>query len=288
MKHGIIRVETIPRSGTYFINNLLRAYTGKDWCGYHNRAPFHPHCYIDGKGIKLEEIISQISSCTNEAFSFPIVNGRSLERVVFIYRNPLDQAVSFYDHVYSNFSHFKKQSSHIRFFGRCKTPTELALAYVRTYSCLYTSHFNFKKTNPERMMIFSYEEMMRDVPKIMGKIIKFLIGELDESKLKQSLKQCSIAELQAKEIKNNRTLANDLLYKKGMSHILDGKIGKWRERIDMSLLDEIKKRYSEFGINIMEFDGIKEFELRYWMQLCEKFNYISIDDTKIENYNYNK
>ena len=49
-------------------------------------------------------------------------------------------------------------------------------------------------------------------------------------------------------------------YKKGKSHIQDGKIGKWRERIDMSSLNEIRKQYSKFGINIMEFDGIKEIK----------------------------
>ena len=256
-------IHTIPRSGTYFLINVLREYTGNE--KFHKLVA---HRYIKGKGADdTIEKAKNIMSFGKDSIHSDISSSEySLQgvtvggKIVFIYRNPLDQAVSFYDHVYSNWDLFprKSQRSQKRAFGMCKTPTEVALKYIGTYSCMYLSHFDFKKSNPERIIIFSYEEMMRDALKIMGKIIKFLIGELDEPKLINSLERCTPSLLQDREIEMGITLARDMKYKKGKSHIKDGKIGKWRERIDMSSLNEIIKQYSKFGINIMKFDGIKE------------------------------
>jgi hypothetical protein len=279
-------IHTIPRSGTYFLKNVLKEYTGNE-----KSIDLVVHGYMTGeKANDTIEKAKNIMSFGKDSILSDIKFVPNDEKTVFIYRNPLDQAVSFYDHFYSNWDLFPgvTQRSHKSAFGMCKTPTEVALKYIGTYSCMYLSHFDFKKSNPERIIIFSYEEMMRDVLKIMGKIIKFLIGELDEPKLINSLERCTPSLLQDREIEMGITLARDMKYKKGKSHIKDGKIGKWRERIDMSSLNEIIKQYSKFGINIMEFDGIKQFELRYWKQLCEKYNYIPINDIKIENYNFCK
>ena len=266
-------IHTIPRSGTYFLKNVLQEYTGND------HIPV-VHGYMKGKRANdTIEKAKNIMSFGEDSIHSDIRFYQSGGKIVFIYRNPLDQAVSLYDHVYSNWDLFpeKSQNTHLRAFGMCETPTEVALKYIGTYSCMYLSHFDIAEsynwdcftTTPERIMILSYEEMMRDNLKIMGKIIKFLIGEpgslkfskeLDEPKLINSLERCTPTLLQDREIEMGKTLAGDMKYKKGKSHIQDGKIGKWRERIDMSSLNEIRKQYSKFGINIMEFDGIKEIK----------------------------
>jgi len=237
------KIHTVPRSGTWFLINLMNLYTNSNDSKRQIR-----HYYIKAPTPKFRRI-----------FPFERINANKIEKIAFVYRNPLDQAVSLYDHSYPYGKDFKYQKQHEQYYGSCNSAFDLATSFVPVYVTMYLSHLYFQEKHPQKIVLCSYERIQKKPFEALSEIITLLEGSLDAEKLKSSLEQCSISQLKNKELKNKKTLGGDLAYQTGVSHMADGKMGKWKNRFTAEETDKIFQVYAKYDIDISKFDGISEF-----------------------------
>lgn len=241
-----LRVHTVPRSGTYFLKNLMATYLGAIPSFEIN----HYYVQID-IGIKVKN--------EHQIYPFETIPLEHILKVVFIYRNPLDQAVSLYDHSYAKGKKFKFHKVHAKYYGDCKSPFDLAMNSIPTYTTLYVSNMRFGEKFPQKTLSYSYEYAQKEPFKCAGSMMEHLFGTLDADKLRKALNSCSIPKMKTKESQDHRTLGGDLKFTPGTSHMDDGRVGKWKDRFTFDEVEKVKKAYLPYGIDISQFDGIREF-----------------------------
>lgn len=254
--------------GHFFCPNLKQNIDGqlfKQWDDIY--SPIH--------GIDwMSQYINKYGSITD-----PLKNGNC--RIVFIYRNPFDQMVSYFSKYYdeiiktkSNYYAMKDRKGNIM---RPENITEfITNGGIQSYVKYYLSYKYMKDILGDNLLFITYESLINDRKESLKKLLKFLSNrdDLPMENIDLALELTSKANLKALEKKLACTIGDqqiiDKYYRallkkgseeadkivgnrKGDGHIRDGKPGKWKDIISDSDIEFCLNYMKKFSLDIEEF-----------------------------------
>jgi hypothetical protein len=285
--YTIALIATMPRSGTwmsyYFIEFFDLYLTGRGELNtrlelevYHglNLGKSHSHTICPGF---LEHCQGETRTLWdgltfyNPGFNYGY--GRFIEgnlsvfsplenpaiRIVYIYRNPLDQCVSFFRHTRNH-----RRESTRNFVDTDGAEIEITderdylrrvgiESYIKQYA---TFHF-MREQCGENIFMLPYEKMVRDRDASFRSILGFLNFNVDdaakETAFQKALNASSAESLRNLEKSLGSTLGRDQA-DHGETHIRGGEIGKWKQCFDDSDVAFAESTFNQFGLSLDDFD----------------------------------
>jgi hypothetical protein len=270
-------LSTMPRSGTWyafhFFENFYRQLTRHE-LGYERHhfevypelalAKAHVHANCPGfiehcRGPERDawnalsgelpgyDYAAEFVAANRQHFS-PTTNRRV--RIIYLYRNPLDQIVSVYHH-------FRRHRDYQGMIARI--PDERALLRetgLDSYIKQFLTFRHMATAFPDNVMLVSYEELMRAPAGAFSRMLEFWNLRVDSaerrSALAKSLENSSVAKLRELETKLGHSLADDRV-DRTESHIQSGEIGRWRQVFDNTDLAYAGARLQQFGMSLGDF-----------------------------------
>lgn len=268
-------IGTMPRSGTWYLSLLLRFYDelsqGKPLSipshgqayirsqvalGVEHIAVFHAICpgfeHLQGPtreawdrlsffcdGYDIHQVFMEQSRCILD----PCCNPNA--RIGYLYRNPLDQAVSAYSHAISSDRVDKEM-------GVYSNPREFYLkAGLVSYIKQFFTYKTMRELYPNQVALFRYEDLNRAPKATFESILRFLGHDpsdgICQRHVETALDQASIDSVRNIEKLLGHSLADDQRDPNG-SHVKDGRIGKWKEVFKPEDLEQTQTTMAEFGI----------------------------------------
>ena len=181
-------------------------------------------------------------------------------RLVYLYRNPLDQSVSYFTSIQ------KMKLQELR-YGINNQSEKILIKdvkdYIRTvgmdnYIKHYLPYTLMKEKYPDNFLLIQYESMVREPEKTFGDIFEFLeidITRGDNMEYFQNAIQMSHKENIIKlENAYGRSIANQFLEDQtGERQLRDGKISKWKNYFNSKDLEYINKRLNQFRLSLDDF-----------------------------------
>lgn len=282
--YRIALMATMPRSGTwysfYFFEFLDLFMSGRDSLNtrldlhvYHalKLGKLHTHCICPGF---LEASKGQDRSNWDQLVfytpGYDYGGGRFIEdnqeifsplqnpeiRIVYLYRNPLDQIVSYYRHIQKHRQETTRSFTTKR--GEELLFTDLShflrTAGVDGYIKQYWTYHYMMTQAPDCLLLLSYEELMESPPHAFVRMLKFLDLDLDPDRtvLKAAFKKALNATM-PKSLHNLERAMGSSLGRDQMdakeSHLRGGQIGKW-----CSVLTEEDQRFVQARLNAYGLD----------------------------------
>ncbi len=180
------------------------------------------------------------------------MNSASL-KIVYLYRNPLDQAVSFFRHIKNH-----KDESHTYYYNQDDEKVvfkDTQDYFLHVGMDAYIKQFISYSDYPGDALMISYEQLTTDPEKSFRKIVEYFCGQVHELAFQYALSKSSIGEMKSLEESLGRSLGNDQT-DQHERHVRDGAIGKWKSHYSEEALKLIKARFAEYGISLESFDGI--------------------------------
>lgn len=269
-------LSTMPRSGTwytfYFFEFLFSALEGRaqlkeshlfEVYPSASLAKVHVHSYCPGfaqayhgshreawdkranatSGFDMYDYGSVLAEDNPDVF-LPARNGRV--RIVYIYRNPLDQVVSHFFHAQKNkFSDLLPQ---------CASPAEyLRNGALRAYAKQYFTFSAMKALFPANILMVRYEDLMRNPRSVFAEILAHWNFMLDaperQDAFDAAIELAGMKNLRAREIALGRSLGGDKL-DPGASHMSGGEISKWRNYYTQADIDWATSELAGFGLSL--------------------------------------
>ena len=193
----------------------------------------------------------------NEAVFSPLNN--SAIRIVYIYRNPLDQCVSFFRHTRKH-----RQDSTRSFIDRDGAEIEivdesdfLRRVGIEAYVKQYLTFHVMKQRCSENFFMLPYERMVRDKDGSFLAMLGFLGFAVDDEE-KKACFQKALNASSAESLRNlEKTLGTSLgrdQADSGESHIRGGEIGKWKRCYNDKDVDFAERALNEFGLSLDAFE----------------------------------
>lgn len=284
--YRIALIATMPRSGTwysfYFFEFLDLFLSGRDKLNtrldlhvYHalRLGKLHAHCICPGfsevctgpKRRAWERLTFYTPGFdygtarfieTNEAVFSPLRNPAI--RIIYLYRNPLDQIVSYYRHIEKH-----RQETTRSFVGESGEETAFQDlghflravgidGYVKQY---WTYHF-MKERAPDQLLLVPYEELVSAPAETYNRMITFLglgveSAALDEAFAK-SLNATTPQSLRNLERSLGTSLGRDQA-EEGESHLRGGEVGKWRDLLSSEDRAFVEQRLEAFALDLASF-----------------------------------
>ena len=193
----------------------------------------------------------------NEAVFSPLENPAI--RIVYIYRNPLDQCVSFFRHTQKH-----RQDSTRSYIDGDGATIEIAdeSDYLRrvgmeAYVKQYVTFHVMKECRGDNLFMLPYERMMRDRDGSFRSLLAFLgftvEGDEKETCFQKALNASSAESLRNLEKSLGSTLGRDQA-DAGETHIRGGEIGKWKQCYDDTDVAFAEQALSGFGLSLEDFE----------------------------------
>jgi Sulfotransferase domain len=202
---------------------------------------------FDGGKYQIQEI----------GIANPFINPKV--RIVYVYRNPLDQAVSFFHH-----SLHHKDDRH-RYYTDGKgqrTPILSVKQYIHetgieAYIKQFFTYYIMRDWFPDNILTLKYEDLIRD-PNAHFKKILHHFGHIPttfkhQTAYKEALRLSSKDSMIKVENSLGRSLGDDQQDKRNR-HIRDGSIGRWKEYLTDEDCDKIEERLQHFGLTLTQFE----------------------------------
>ena len=174
-------------------------------------------------------------------------------KIVYLYRNPLDQAVSFFRHIQKH-----KDDRHTYCYnqdGEKIVFKDTQDYFLRVGMDAYIKQFLSYSDYPNDALMISYEQLTTHPEQSFRTIIEYFCGEVHEEAFQHALRKSSIGEMKNLEESLGRALGNDQTDQQER-HVRDGAIGKWKSHFSTEAVEEIRAKFAEYGIPIENFDGI--------------------------------
>jgi len=174
-------------------------------------------------------------------------------KIIFLYRNPLDQIISLS-------KHFKNHIAPLENSGLDNKESILLL--VNQYLKMYISYDYMKKQYPDNIKMLSYEKLVKNPKEELSAILKYYSFDLSIDNrmelFEKTLELVTPEALRKLELKMGKTLAGDQKSSSSKeSHMRGGKTGTWKEFFSEDELYLIEKRFNEFNLTLNQFDGIE-------------------------------
>jgi hypothetical protein len=180
-------------------------------------------------------------------------------RIVYLYRNPLDHFVSFYNHAqhHVNENHRRKlmldgtqapiESMHDFVFN-----AGVLGAFIKHYYSFRQMHLHY----PQQILLMPYEQLTQQPRDAFTKILTFL-GAPPDTPVKKclfdyTLDMCSKDSILAIEAKLKRSIVGDQIGE--AKHVQDGEIGKWQKHFSKTELEKIESVFERFDITLKDFN----------------------------------
>jgi len=160
---------------------------------------------------------------------------------ISIYRNPLDFIISSYFYWYINRG---KKVSH---------PRKKIDRFIGEFIKVYKKQLYLKDKFPNSVLMFCYEELIRNPEKIFKEVISFLNLNMDESALNFALINSSRKKIKAMEANRGEAIVKRDGIKFSGSFIRSGKIGEWKEFFNDKDLIYIENKLKFHNINLKNF-----------------------------------
>ncbi len=208
--------------------------------------------YVDGYNYGYQKFIGN-----NIATYSPELN--SGIRIIYLYRNPLDQAVSYFRHARHNKNEHK--TVHRDDDGSVIEMTSasqfLRMVGLEAYIKQYFTFEAMRTAYGENILMVPYERLVRDPEPTFTRMLEFWGFDVDtagkQSAVQKALQSCSPESLRNIETALQSSLARDQM-KPGESHIRGGEIGKWKSVLSDADVDFAKAQLAEFGISLDDFE----------------------------------
>jgi len=181
-------------------------------------------------------------------------------RVVYFYRNPLDQAVSLFHHQ-SDSKVEETDQPVLKYLHHGQTlsigtPAEFLRikgidSFIKQY---FTFHVMLDAYRANLLMV-PYEEMVTDPEKTFISILAFVGFRVDDGPMRQAVKTAlelvSMEKMKDLESKLGRSLAGDQL--ENHSHMRGGQIGKWTDHLSHEDVNFTAGRLRAFDLSLDDF-----------------------------------
>ena len=283
-------IATIPKSGTWYCHYFFHFYQqylrGADHSGLEvtiqpHRAPdlgldimFISHTVCPGFYAYQGEWRSAWDRLTfrDPAYNWAmdLINDRphwydpgmnENARIVLIYRNPLDQAVSYFQYAQN---HREGRKRHYRDEAGELRPLESAGDYLRhvgleSYVKQFLSFRIMRDYFPDRILMLSYESLLREARDGFFKILKHFGHNpglpQHHPRFSAALEASGMGAMKQLEDRLGRSLANDRL-DPAERHVRDGAVGKWRRHLNPADIQAAIGFLKRFKISLEEFELI--------------------------------
>lgn len=266
-----ILLNTIPKSGTNFLRMMITNYI----CNYHivernglkafqrvgyfemdnhlfpnvrsdilNRSKKFKENNIDQKNL-IYGRYSDFMYDHGHAIDFTVKFGLLFsfffsKKMILLYRNPMDQIVSWFFYEYKN----KQKKKYVELNESIE---ELAANYLRHYK----RTMMLKKILSHQCHLVSYENLVMNPQNELIKIIEFLELPVNKELVTFCVNASSKKEVQKEEAMNVSTIHNQNLSSK--SFIRSGKIGDWKNHINKKSYNKIEQILLRENIDLNEF-----------------------------------
>lgn len=180
-------------------------------------------------------------------------------RIIYLYRNPLDHLVSYFDHSQTH------SQDHHRFkilLNGSRVLIDNLYDFAFSFGCLsgFIKHYySFKQMHlhfPENVMMLPYETLIKNPRNSFFNMLSFLgippDNDIKYQLFEHALLMSSKDFLISIENKLNRSMVGDRLG--NSKHINGGEIGKWKSRFSNNDLESIETGLNAFNISLADFD----------------------------------
>ena len=275
-------MSTMPRSGTwynvYLWENLDKLVTGRSEYDAHRVEFFYPELNIhrthshrifpDFLHLAKQRFVDNWSDLDFHTGGYDArddtPNHYSIRSninlsVIYVYRNPLDQIVSFYDHSINHLD--KALMAPPAKFGSSqpyRSASDLAMrGGAESYLKQYLTFRYFADQNLPQLMMVKYEDQMRDPHTQFDEILRFSGANIDPDRRRQLIADAvtlsnpaSVSQIEKSE---NRAIGDDQKIGDGQSHLRGGAIGKWRTRLSAEAVDYIWRLFGKYNVTESDF-----------------------------------
>jgi len=196
-------------------------------------------------------------------------------KIIFLYRNPLDQIISLS-------KHFKNHISPLANSGLDNNESIILL--INQYLKMYLTYDYMKKQYPDNIKMVSYEKLVKDPKDMIKDILEYYNFDLTIDNrmelFEKTLELVTPKALRELELRMGKTLAGDQKVSSAKeSHMRGGKTGNWKEFFSEDELYLIEKRFNEFNLTLNQFEGI-EYEFSQDKLNSIDINKIILNETK--------
>lgn len=210
-----------------------------------NKLAFYTPGYNYGEELMGRDVKGRLNPLQDDA-----------ARIVYLYRNPLDQFVSCWEHARR---HNDERNRQKLLADGTLTPISDLRDFIFEASALdsFIKHYHsfryMKAKCPSNILMIAYEEVTRTPESAFSKILahfgKPVSTERERECVSEALQMCSLESMRNVEKKLGRSVSND----QTGSHIRDGRIGQWRDHLDEGDVQRVERRLNEFDLSLEQF-----------------------------------
>jgi hypothetical protein len=184
----------------------------------------------------------------NEGHRFDLLRNRRL-RIAYLYRNPLDQAVSHFHALYWR----EKPMEPDRFrSGLSKWMRDVSIeSYIKQY---FTYHV-MRQSHADNILCLPYEDLVRSPRENFQRITRhfgFVAATDDELRcFDKAIDATTQPSLRQLELQLGHAFAHPEV--RNDSHMQGGEIGKWQRWLSEDTVQEVERRFNRFELSLRDF-----------------------------------
>ncbi|MQF67070.1 sulfotransferase domain-containing protein [SAR202 cluster bacterium AD-802-F09_MRT_200m] len=164
-------------------------------------------------------------------------------KVLHLYRNPLDFAVSYYHWA---FKYYPERWPNVA------NPVDVMDILLDDYATMYVSYQKAALRKDTNVLRFSYEELMTDPQTCLSATLTWLGTTVDQSLVELACEYSSTASIRQLEERDGPMADNPVTRITGR-FLRDGSIGQWKEHFDDSAVSKVEARLNAYGIKLGDF-----------------------------------
>ena len=180
-------------------------------------------------------------------------------RIAYFYRNPLDQAVSTFNHIQNH-----KTQGHRYYIDHQGNMTLMSNVSefihhvgLEAYIKQFLTFKIMKDLYSDNILLLKYENLIRNPKPTFLSVLTHFGHDVEDSnhlkKVEMALLLSSKKSLKKIENRIGHSLAKDQI-NSNQSHIRDGSVGQWRTHLNKDDLTKIQECLEHFGLSLTDFD----------------------------------
>jgi hypothetical protein len=253
---GVIVINSIQKSGTNYMRLLIGNYIflinnfhSVDYDEMNSAFPNSRERMYSGLYTKVKKnnpIVKTKYKDIIHGHFYMGLNRNKHEKLIFLYRNPLDQIISRFNYKYKN-----RPSKANLYSSPSEIIDESLLIYMAHFKAIQKIHDDKKS-----LLKIPYELLIKDPEVILMMVLSYLNIEIDYKIVRQSVEESSINKVLECERKRGQAIHSPDEY--AGSFIQSSKVGQWKKEFSQIDVEYIFSKLRENGINPDEF--IYDFE----------------------------